>query len=99
MERYIGITQMLSPDQAAYVKQKKLIRLQGYGVDALYRTQWGARTVADAMTMETVQSNYHTKVAADRAKEKPQSIVVSNELMIRHLRCVDEYGCGLLEDH
>ena len=73
---------MLSPDQVAYVERKKLVRLQGYGADALYKTQWGARTVADAMEMEEVQRRYHAKLAEERAKPK---VMVKDVYFLREL--------------
>lgn len=86
---------MLSPEQLAYIERKKLVKLQGYGEDALYQTLWGARTVANAMEMEIIQSHHFTKLVAERAKPEVKPIVVGDEFMVRHLCCADEHGCGL----
>lgn len=83
----------------AYLEKYKPKLLCGYGDNALYQTQWGARTVADALEMQELQRAYHAKIAAERTRLKPKPIEVSDELMRRHLRCVDEHGCGLFEGY
>lgn len=85
--------------ELAFLEKYKPKLLQGYGRDALYQTQWGARTVANALEMQECQRVYFAKIAAERAKPKPKPIQVSDELMRQHFRCVDEHGCGLFEGY
>lgn len=80
-----------------YFDTYKPTLLCGYGSNALYQTQWGARTLSNAVEMQQLQREYFSKIAAERARPKPKPIEVSDELMRQHLRCVDEYGCGLFE--
>ena len=87
----------MTEEGKAYLEKYKPKLLCGYGDSALYQTQWGARTVADALEMQGVQRAYFAKIADQRARPKVKPIVVSDELMRSHLRCVDDYGCGLFD--
>ena len=84
-------------EQQEYIAKHKLKVVQLAGDDTLYQSQWGCRTIEDILLMQQCQIRYFTKLAEERARPKRQPIKVSDELMMRHLRCVDEHGCGLFE--
>lgn len=89
----------MTDDGRAYLEKYKPKLLQGYGDNALYQTQWGARTVESALEMLELQRAYHAKIADERARPKPNPIEVSDELLRKHLRFVDEHGFGLFEGY
>jgi len=81
-------------EQQAYINEHKLHLVQEAGVDSLYNSVWGCRTIQDIIQMHECQVRYNKKVAEQHQKMRASSRV-SDALMILHERCVDEYGCGL----
>lgn len=66
---------------------------------ALWETLYGARTIGDALHVEKVYAEHQKKLNEEDAKRpKYVSPNWSEEMEIRHQRCIDEFGCGLFGD-
>jgi hypothetical protein len=89
----------MTPEQQDYIDKYKLVKLCGHGDNALYKSAWGARTIDSILNMAEYTNQYYAAQAEKAARPQRQSIQVSDELMRRHLHCVDTYGCGLFEGY
>lgn len=81
----------LTPEQQAYATKHHCKQLTFDGVNDLYQTMYGARTIASAIEMETLAQAYWHKQAAIIPRIDPWD-KASPELMRRHLKSIEMYG-------
>lgn len=91
---------MLTPEQQVYVNKYKPKRLTFDGVNDLYQTIFGARTIANALEMEALQSVYFArlqrarKVLQERLKNDPQSLECLERGIVNE-QCIEAHGCSI----
>ena len=89
----------MTPEQQDYIDKYKPVKLCGYGDNALYKSNWGARTIDSILNMVECSKRFHAEQASKASIPRQRPIQVSDELMRQHLQCVDDYGCGLFEGY
>ena len=87
----------LSQQEQAYLAKHPMQRLTFDGVADLYQSLvHGAVTIHRAMELDRLHAAYRSAHSQSKARNQ---VHVSNELLCRHLECVEIHGCGLFEGY